>query len=108
MDNLTTFILYVTSACDKFPILLHWLYIYVLSHQFNEHTACPYGDVNALGGQNLSLFIWLFVINLPLRSLLPLLQFVNQLTGVGSNTNPTKFLAVYFHKKEASTIWQLI
>ena len=31
MDDLITFILYVTSARDKFPIPLHWLYIYGLS-----------------------------------------------------------------------------
>ena len=27
-DYLTMFILYVTSTCGKFPIPLHWLYIY--------------------------------------------------------------------------------
>ena len=27
-DYLATFTLCVTSTCDKFPILLHWLYIY--------------------------------------------------------------------------------
>ena len=28
MDYLIIFILYVTTTCGKFPILLHWLYIY--------------------------------------------------------------------------------
>ena len=36
---LVMFTLCVTSTCDKFPILLHWLYIYVHIH-FNIDELC--------------------------------------------------------------------
>ena len=37
MDYLAMFTLRVTSACDKFPIPLHWLYIYGITWHENNH-----------------------------------------------------------------------